>query len=799
MALTRPRSWQLLDSDFKESVRAATTGPVTLNAAPNSIDGVSLAKRDRILVKNQTNGAQNGIYYVQTLGTGSNGVWVRAPDFAFDGNVTSGVQVLIEEGNTNGDKVWQLITNNPIDLDVTALEWQVASGGGTLDSVTDGGNTTVNGITVGSLDTSGNVTASRLISNIATGTAPLQVTSTTQVANLNVATAGTVTTAAQPNITSLGNLTIANIDNIQINDNTISTLNANGNLVFAPNGTGQVTTNTVINATRFVSNIATGTAPFTVTSTTRVSNLNVANAGYADSAGTAGTVTTAAQPNITSVGTLASLATSGDVTIGGNLTINGVTTTVNSTTLDVDDLNITVAKGAANATVANGAGITVDGASATLLYLSASNTWAFDRGLGVSGTITGTQLISNVATGTAPFQVTSTTTVANLSVANATYATSAGTATSATSATTASTVTTAAQPNITSLGTLSALTVTGNVTVGNIIRSGGTSSQFLKADGSIDSTTYITSAAIGNGTLTLNTSGNGLSGSTTFTANQSGAGTFTVTSNATNANTANTIVYRDASGNFSAGTITATLSGSATSAGSATTAGTVTTAAQPNITSVGTLTSLGVSGNVTASRLISNIATGTAPLQVTSTTRVANLNVANAEYADTTANVTTTTDESTNASEYLTFVGASGANQVLNVAPNKLSFNPSTGTFSAVTKSFVIDHPSKSGMKLHYGCLESPYHGVRLTGEAKLEGNICKVQLPDYIKDLCKQEGSTVQLTNIKHGRTMWIDEINVNENYFTVGCEGYAIDSLRFYWSFTAVRKDVPDIEVEY
>lgn len=61
---------------------------------------------------------------------------------------------------------------------------------------------------------------------------------------------------------------------------------------------------------------------------------------------------------------------------------------------------------------------------------------------------------------------------------------------------------------------------------------------------------------IGNATLTLAVSGTGLSGSQTFTANQSTNATFTVTSNATNANTASTIVARDASGNFSAGTVT---------------------------------------------------------------------------------------------------------------------------------------------------------------------------------------------------------------------------------------------------
>ena len=74
-----------------------------------------------------------------------------------------------------------------------------------------------------------------------------------------------------------------------------------------------------------------------------------------------------------------------DVTITGNLTVNGTTTTLNTATLDVEDLNITVAKGAADATAANGAGLTVDGAGATLTYNSTGNVWAFDRNITVSG------------------------------------------------------------------------------------------------------------------------------------------------------------------------------------------------------------------------------------------------------------------------------------------------------------------------------------------------------------------------------------------------------------------------------
>jgi hypothetical protein len=70
--------------------------------------------------------------------------------------------------------------------------------------------------------------------------------------------------------------------------------------------------------------------------------------------------------------------------------------------------------------------------------------------------------------------------------------------------------------------------------------------------------------------LTMNVSGTGLSGSATFTADQAGGSTFTVTSNATSANTAGAIVARDGSGNFTAGTITAALSGNATTSSSTT-------------------------------------------------------------------------------------------------------------------------------------------------------------------------------------------------------------------------------------
>jgi hypothetical protein len=70
---------------------------------------------------------------------------------------------------------------------------------------------------------------------------------------------------------------------------------------------------------------------------------------------------------------------SGALIVSGNLTVSGTTTTVNSQTLDVADLNITVAHGAADAAAANGAGLTVDGANATIIYESTGDQWAFNK------------------------------------------------------------------------------------------------------------------------------------------------------------------------------------------------------------------------------------------------------------------------------------------------------------------------------------------------------------------------------------------------------------------------------------
>ena len=80
----------------------------------------------------------------------------------------------------------------------------------------------------------------------------------------------------------------------------------------------------------------------------------------------------------------------GTVQIKGNLQVDGTNTTINSTTLDVDDLNITVAKGAGSSSAANGAGLTVDGAGATILYTHSTTSWDFNKAVNVTGAVTAT-------------------------------------------------------------------------------------------------------------------------------------------------------------------------------------------------------------------------------------------------------------------------------------------------------------------------------------------------------------------------------------------------------------------------
>jgi len=287
---------------------------------------------------------------------------------------------------------------------------------------------TVNGnANVSNLNATSSVIASTLTSNIATGTAPLTVTSTTRVANLSVAYSnvsdfGVVTAQTTGtffpvfvNGSSTANRALAANANLGFNAATgnlsatilyaNTTITAVGNIVGANLDTaGNVT------ASRLISNVATGTAPLTVSSTTRVANLNVAYANVADhinvsdvttgtfypvlanaasgnvaegsnsaltfnaATGTlsatllTGTLTTAAQPNVTSLGTLTSLTVSGTITANDIATFGTAGDTLNIT--GAGNTNVNGAGGIINITAAQGNGtgaggnLTLSGGSA---------------------------------------------------------------------------------------------------------------------------------------------------------------------------------------------------------------------------------------------------------------------------------------------------------------------------------------------------------------------------------------------------------------------------------------------------
>jgi phage-related tail fiber protein len=134
--------------DVKASVRVATTANIATLAggAPNTLDGVTLALNDRILVKDQTTASQNGLYVVSVLGSGANGTWTRATDFDTSAEVTAGAHTFVSEGSTWADSGWVLATNDPITLGTTALTWNQFSGSGA--GITAGSGLTKTGSTL---------------------------------------------------------------------------------------------------------------------------------------------------------------------------------------------------------------------------------------------------------------------------------------------------------------------------------------------------------------------------------------------------------------------------------------------------------------------------------------------------------------------------------------------------------------------------------------------------------------------------------------------------------------------------
>ena len=405
----------------------------------------------------------------------------------------------------------------------------------------------------------------------------------------NANTAGTVTTNAQPNITSVGTLTSLNVTGNIVSGNVY----ANSGLIKAQYlyGDGSNLSNlsagvTVVNGNSNVSipiangnvNIsAVGNANILVVTGTGVNVAGTINATGTITGNFSGNVITASQGNITSLGTLTGLTVNGIANLGavGNVKITGGSSNGYLYTDGAGNLTfgsiVNTPPGGANNAVQYKDGGTYQGSS-NFTFNPASNLVSITGNLSVTGN-------------------------ANVSNLNATLLT--GTLTVASNQ----------QSNIRLLGTLDYLIINtagylsmgnGNITAGNISLIAAGSANL----GNSATANYF----IGNFYGTANTATNATNASALL-QNTSTATTVYPTFTTSSANGNSSAVFNSSiSANLSNASITATtfvgaLSGAATSA---TTADTVTTATQGNITSVGTLTSLNSSGNITAPSYIAN-------------------------------------------------------------------------------------------------------------------------------------------------------------------------------------------------
>jgi hypothetical protein len=101
---------------FKAPVRVATTTNITLSGL-QTIDGVTVIDDDRVLIKNQTDASENGIYVAST------GAWQRAVDANGNRDFVKGTAVLVTDGSTQAGQFWQITADNPITIGTTAITW----------------------------------------------------------------------------------------------------------------------------------------------------------------------------------------------------------------------------------------------------------------------------------------------------------------------------------------------------------------------------------------------------------------------------------------------------------------------------------------------------------------------------------------------------------------------------------------------------------------------------------------------------------------------------------------------------
>lgn len=199
-----------------------------------------------------------------------------------------------------------------------------------------------------------------------------------------------------------------------------------------------------------------------------------------------------------------------------------------------------------------------------------------------------------------------------------------------------------------------------------------------------------------------------------------------------------------------------------------------------NVTLTGTLTAnstVGTAGQILAS-------SGTGVYWLTPTSEVDTLSTVTGRGATTTTAITITNSTLSNdsATGALVVTGGVGVGGTVNI----------NGALNATTKSFLIPHPTKPGMKLRYGSLEGPENGVYVRGRLTSDNTI---QLPDYWEKLIDPDSITVTLTAIGESQNLYVKEIA--DNQVIVGKSGF-FGKIDCYYVVYAERADVEKLVVE-
>jgi hypothetical protein len=319
MGLTRPRYSSIQDTDYKQSVRVATTEDVgnllATGNMTNTVDDVELVVNDRILVKDQSDAKQNGIYFVIDAGTGSNGTWRRSLDADASFKVTSGLTATVVEGSANTNKTFKLSTPDPITLGTSDLTFVnpfvvTATAGGSVNQVqfNDAGGVLggASGLTFNKtsnlLAVSGNVSARSFVGNLITDNSGLVDGEIfAEDAILNIASGSSNIRIYSSDNIAVSSNGVANVVVIGANSTTLT-----GNLLPSANLTYNLGSPTQRWATGYFAGntLDLGGAQISVDSTT-------------------GTFTFTGGGISTDLGGTSTFNPAGDATIGGNLIVTG--------------------------------------------------------------------------------------------------------------------------------------------------------------------------------------------------------------------------------------------------------------------------------------------------------------------------------------------------------------------------------------------------------------------------------------------------------------------------------------------